>query len=114
MDGHAAAALLGVSERADLATLRAAYRTRARATHPDFGGDPIEFSATLDAFTVLVRHTAHAGAANVQGRAPLAISATHGFDGYDSLAPPRSRDRAVRFADVLAVALAREAAAAHR
>lgn len=114
MDGHAAAALLGVSERAEITTIRAAYRARARETHPDFGGDPGEFSATLDAFSVLVRAASCAPAAKAHRTPPMAISATHGFDGYDSPARIRTREREVRFADVFAVALAREVAAPHR
>lgn len=114
MAGHAAAALLGVSERADLTTIRAAYRARARATHPDFGGDPVEFSATLDAFSLLARNTSVAPAAAALPPRPMAIGATHGFDGYDSRPPVRTREREIRFADVLAVALARECAAPRR
>jgi hypothetical protein len=45
--------VLGVPRTADLATIRAAYRRRARTTHPDLGGDPDEFAAVTTAWWTL-------------------------------------------------------------
>lgn len=46
-------ALLGVAPGADLAALKAAFRERALATHPDRGGDAAAFVAIKRAFDVL-------------------------------------------------------------
>jgi hypothetical protein len=45
--------VLGVPRDADHATLRAAYRRRARQTHPDAGGDEAEFAAVALAWWTL-------------------------------------------------------------
>lgn len=45
--------VLGVPRDADLAALRAAYRRRARETHPDAGGDDAEFAAVSLAWWTL-------------------------------------------------------------
>jgi hypothetical protein len=129
MDGRAAAAVLGVPERADLDTIRTAFRARARATHPDLGGDPAEFATTLAAFELLVRRGSTrsldtgTGTERDAGRVAepadqattpaYALAATHGFVGYDSPRSPRPGTRRT-FAEELRVALAREAAAPRR
>lgn len=45
--------VLGVAPDADLATIRAAYRRRARQTHPDVGGDEAEFASVSLAWWTL-------------------------------------------------------------
>lgn len=45
--------VLGVPRDADHATIRAAYRRRARETHPDAGGDEVEFAAVSVAWWTL-------------------------------------------------------------
>lgn len=112
MDGRTAAAVLGVTERADHDTVRAAFRARAKVAHPDLGGDPEAFRRTLAAFDVLCRRRP----ADVVATPVLvgALAATHGFDGYDAPRPMRPAGTRRTFADELRVAMAREAAAAHR
>jgi curved DNA-binding protein CbpA len=46
-------AILGLSRSASAASIKAAYRTRARMTHPDRGGEPAEFMVVVKAFGVL-------------------------------------------------------------
>jgi hypothetical protein len=45
--------VLGIEPDADLATIRAAYRRRARETHPDTGGDDATFAAVALAWWTL-------------------------------------------------------------
>ena len=45
--------VLGVGLSASTEEIRAAYRRRARSTHPDLGGDPAEFHAVQVAFDTL-------------------------------------------------------------
>ena len=45
--------VLGVEPTADLSTIRAAYRRRARDTHPDAGGDADAFARVARAWEVL-------------------------------------------------------------
>ncbi len=110
MDGLTAAAVLGVTNGASGDTIRSAFRARAKATHPDLGGTATSFAATLDAFHAL--HSRSTAPINLTST-PHALAATHGFVGYDMPAPPRSNRRKT-FADELRIAVAREAAAAHR
>lgn len=46
-------AVLGVPRTATAAELTAAYRRRARTTHPDAGGDALAFRAISRAYDVL-------------------------------------------------------------
>lgn len=46
-------AILGLNRSATAASIKAAYRTRARMTHPDRGGEPAEFMVVVKAFGVL-------------------------------------------------------------
>jgi curved DNA-binding protein CbpA len=46
-------AILGLPRSATAASIKAAYRTRARMTHPDRGGEPAEFMVVVKAFGVL-------------------------------------------------------------
>lgn len=46
-------AILGLNRTASAASIKAAYRTRARMTHPDRGGEPAEFMVVVKAFGVL-------------------------------------------------------------
>ncbi|GEM_PF-2662133 len=46
-------ALLGVPADADEATIKAAYRAAARASHPDVGGEAAESAAVSEAYRVL-------------------------------------------------------------
>jgi curved DNA-binding protein CbpA len=46
-------ALLDVARDADLASIRAAYRTLARAHHPDVGGDAVTMAALNEAWHTL-------------------------------------------------------------
>ena len=55
MDRSQAARLLGVTEGADPALVRRAYRTWARMAHPDVGGDPQHFALLVSARQVLLR-----------------------------------------------------------
>ena len=110
MDGTTAAAVLGVSERADLDSIRAAFRAQVKVDHPDRGGDAVDFARTLTAFETLIQE--RQAAPDSASIAPL--GATHGFDGFDASWPRRPIGGRQRFADVLRVALAREAAAPHR
>jgi len=45
---------LGIAPGADTAAVRRAYRARAKATHPDHGGDPVAFQRTKRASMVLL------------------------------------------------------------
>ena len=49
-------ALLGVDPRASNDELAAAYRAKAKALHPDAGGDATEFGQLATAYTVLTNH----------------------------------------------------------
>ena len=112
MDGLTAAAVLGVPRSADGDTIRSAFRARAKTTHPDLGGDPRAFAATVDAFNTLrlvPLDTADVPAVD----ATPTLAATHGFVAYDTPITPRPTRRR-SFADELRVAMAREAAVAHR
>ena len=46
-------AVLDLPRSASVASIKAAYRTRARMTHPDRGGEPAEFMVVVKAFGVL-------------------------------------------------------------
>ncbi len=52
---RSAADLLGVAKGASLVEIKAAFRLRALATHPDHGGDPDEFRALYRAYERLSR-----------------------------------------------------------
>ncbi len=107
MDGRTAAQFLGVSEQAGFTEIRAAFRTRAKCTHPDAGGNSNEFSDALRAFDALrVRHSDRPIATPSISRA---ISATHGFCEYDTPRPARCQTRS--FDDFLRVAIAKETSA---
>lgn len=112
MDGRTAAAILGVTERARVEEIRAAFRARVKATHPDLGGDPAALGIALDAFNVLRNR---ATTVDESPAAPTVINATHGFAGFAGFDAPCSRRSNTRsFADELRVAVAREAAAPRR
>jgi curved DNA-binding protein CbpA len=120
MDGRAAAAVLGISDRADITEIRSAFRARVKVTHPDLGGDPIAFGVALDAFTVLCnRRAATTDEAREEASAP-ALAATHGFVGFDGSPVHRFGQYSGKgshrrsFADELRVAMAREASARRR
>jgi hypothetical protein len=51
------AAVLGVSPKAQFAEVRAAFRLRARAAHPDKGGSNAEFQRIKEAFDAAARRT---------------------------------------------------------
>lgn len=46
-------AILGLPRSATVASIKAAYRHRARMTHPDRGGEPADFMVVVKAFDVL-------------------------------------------------------------
>lgn len=52
-DRERARLLLGVAEDADAADIHAAYRAKARETHPDLGGTTAAFAEVHDAFELL-------------------------------------------------------------
>lgn len=54
-DGRDALGVLGLGSPASLEDIKAAYRTRALAVHPDRGGDPATFRAVEHAYRRLVR-----------------------------------------------------------
>jgi hypothetical protein len=111
LDPHA---VLGVPRGVSLAALKAAFRSRARATHPDHGGDRAEFEAVVAAFEALRPAACEA---------PLRSPASHAygrprpaaprFCAYDSTRPrpaASTRRPAPDFGAVLADVLARQAA----
>ena len=51
--------LLGVTRKATLADLRAAFRVAARTSHPDKGGDARAFAAVRHAYEVRVLDGKH-------------------------------------------------------
>lgn len=53
LDAPAPHEVLGVSEDADAGEIRAAYRRKALAAHPDKGGDPTEFHRIRQAYLTL-------------------------------------------------------------
>jgi hypothetical protein len=101
MDGRTAAAYLGVAEQAPLAELRAAYRARVRATHPDTGGDPHALCSTVLAYRTLTAGEALQPARSATRRAVL--TAARHVDCYDST--PRRCVHTRSFAEVLRDAL---------
>jgi hypothetical protein len=105
MDGRRARAVLGVSDLASADEIRRAFRYRALETHPDHGGDRAAFELAVLAFETLCNvEVLPAPRRHVE--VPSVSDARPRFCAYDSrLRPPARR----RFADVLAVALAREA-----
>ncbi len=111
MDGTTAAAVLGISERADLESIRAAFRAQVKVDHPDRGGDAVDFVRTLTAFETLVQRQP---GASVDPASIAPLGATHGFDGFDASWPRRPVGDRRSFADELRVALAREASAPRR
>ena len=54
-DGRAALGLLGIGSPCTLEDIKAAYRLKALAVHPDRGGDPVDFRAVEDAYRRLLR-----------------------------------------------------------
>ena len=110
MDGRRARALLGVSTDADSDEIRRAFRTHALVSHPDRGGDRVEFELVVLAFETLQ----HVDITSTQTRQvprlavrPALPGARPRVDVYDS---PRRRPPARRFDDVFRAALAQQSA----
>ena len=107
-------AVLGVPRGVSIAALKRAFRSRARETHPDHGGDRAAFEAVVAAFEALRAEVCAVSAPTPAGRAyGLHRSAAPRFCAYDSVrprpaAPPRRP--APDFGAVLADVLARQAA----
>ena len=109
-------AVLGVPRGVSFAALKRAFRSRARATHPDHGGARADFEAVVAAFEAL-RDEAALVVCPPRSRWPYADAvrpATAGFCAYDSTRPRPSatarRTPGPVFADVLAAAVAAQAA----
>ena len=108
-------AVLGVPVGVSLAALKRAFRSRARATHPDHGGDRAEFEAVVAAFEAL-RGEAPVVTCPPRARWPYAEArvAAARFCAYDSTRPrpPATVRRPPRpdFAAVLAGAVVAQAA----
>ncbi|WP_426593315.1 J domain-containing protein [Cellulomonas sp. McL0617] len=83
--------VLGVDPYASRRTIQAAYRRRARETHPDTGGSPAEFAAVSAAWWVL--GSASRRAAYDAGLDPDAGDAWGQDVGFDAPAPPRPSSR---------------------
>ena len=101
MDGRRARALLGVDSDAGSDEIRRAFRTHALKTHPDRGGNRVEFELVVLAFETL-QHV------DVLPRPPARPSlpgARPRLDVYDS--PYRCRP-ARQFDDVLRAAISRQ------
>ena len=113
-------AVLGVPRGVSLAALKRAFRSRARATHPDHGGDRVAFEAVVAAFEALRPDAVDVAEPIVTGfprpRWPYGERrpASPRFCAYDSprpaVAPGRRRPSRPDFAAVLANALAAQAA----
>ena len=58
---HPWCALLGVRFPCSVDSIKAAYRRRARASHPDTGGDPAEFRSVEQAYRAALAYFAAAG-----------------------------------------------------
>ena len=107
-------AVLGVPRGVSEAALKRAFRSRARATHPDHGGDRVDFEAVVAAFEQL-----RAAACTVLERTPAGrayasdVRPPVRFCAYDTppARRPRPRPAAPDFAAVLADVLAGQAAA---
>lgn len=111
-------AVLGVPAGATRAVLKRAFRARARATHPDHGGDRTAFEAAVTAYAALLTETFDDSLAPrrspwlpyVQLRPPAST-----FTTYDSRRPtpqaPVSTPPCDDFGEVLARAMAGRAAA---
>ncbi len=105
MDGRRARVLLGVDIDAGPDEIRRAFRAQALVTHPDRGGDRVEFELVVLAFETLQhvdvasprspREPAAADAARAPGARPR-------VDVYDS---PRRRTPQRCFDDVLRAAM---------
>ena len=119
-------AVLGVPRGVSVAALKAAFRTRARATHPDHGGDRAQFEAVVAAFEALlpeVGATADPIVVDVRGPSTHARRDSRWlggddrtgprFSAYDSprpAAPTPRRPVTPDFGAVLAGVMARQAA----
>src|SRR3954447_27036366 len=107
--GRSPWAVLGVDERAPLAEVQHAFRSRAKQTHPDHGGDREAFEELRAAYEA-VRDVAP------RRRAPLRANPYAWCDEpLPSTVPlvrphrarPRPRPSAIRFAEVLEAELQR-------
>jgi hypothetical protein len=63
---HAWCAVLGVRFPCSVDSIKAAYRRRARASHPDAGGDPAEFRTVEQAYRAALAYFAAAGDGNAR------------------------------------------------
>ena len=47
--------VLGISEDSDDEDIKKAFRSKAKVTHPDRGGDPADFRAVREAYEILIQ-----------------------------------------------------------
>ena len=128
MDGTRARAVLGVTELATHKELRNAFRTQAKRTHPDAGGDAEKFRLALLALAALQQPTGTAPTDVAKLQLPrrfmISLPSTDlrrtSLDVYDcapTSRPQRARSRVHRdqerldFGQFLAGAIAQRAAA---
>lgn len=74
MDGPTALAVLGLRPGASQAQIKHAFRTRAKAAHPDLAGGADAFVALRRAYEVALSGAAGAGAAAPDAPAPVAAA----------------------------------------
>ena len=109
MDGRRARVVLGVGIDAGPDEIRRAFRARALVTHPDRGGDRVEFELVVLAFETLQHVDVTSASTRQVPRLPVRPAlpgARPRVDVYDSPRRPPAR----RFDDVLRAALAQQTA----
>ena len=97
MDGRRARALLGVSTDADSDEIRRAFRTHALVSHPDRGGDRVEFELIVLAFETL-QHVDILSPLPVRPALPGARPRIDVYDSPRRIRPQRCFDDALRAA----------------
>lgn len=86
--------VLGISPKADLSEIKAAYRKAARTSHPDYGGDSEQFRLVTEAYQVLsvtqtrAKYDASFGTFRPQGST---VQAPRPHTGSDTSAGPARR-----------------------
>jgi hypothetical protein len=104
MDGRRARALLGVDIDAGSEEIRRAFRAHALASHPDRGGDRVEFELMVLAFETLQHVDTSCGAHREEVRLPVRPvlpGARPRIDVYDTprrIQPQRCFDDVLRSA----------------
>ena len=110
MDGTYARALLGVADHATNDDVRRAFRQRARATHPDHGGDAEAFTHTKRAFKTLQTQP-RVGVSPVVAAPTLVFDPNRRIDTYDCTPSRSNRPLRASFQDVFDAAVRQRVAA---